>query len=168
MSQAQQALQPSLAQAPQSYFSRLSVRTGAIAGFIGSVAIMIAISAITIPATMEIWLAPRFIASIFLADAAWVGIFPIVLGTVIHLITGTLYGALLALITPRIPRAFWFVIAILYSIGIWAIAAYTLPNLSQSPMMNTLPYINALLISHVIFGIVLGIAGSFFGDTQAN
>ncbi|MEL6408182.1 MAG: hypothetical protein AAFR81_27705 [Chloroflexota bacterium] len=50
--------------------------------------------------------------------------------------------------------------------GLWAIAAYTLPALAQTDMMSDQLYTNALVVSHIVFGITLGIAGSFFGDVQ--
>lgn len=155
------------AQTPENYFSTLSVRTGAIAGFIGAIVIIIALTAIAFPASMDLWLAPRFIASIFLGESAFIGVFPIILGTVIHILLGTVYGAVFAVAIPRLPRAFWFVAGLIYSIGLWGVAAYILPTIAQTNMMTDLAYTNALIISHILFGITLGIAGSFFGDIQS-
>ncbi len=155
------------AQTPENYFSTLSVRTGAIAGFIGAIVIIVALSAIAFPASMDLWLAPRFIASVFLGESAFIGTFPILLGTVIHLFLGTTYGAVFAVAIPRLPRAFWFVAGLIYSIGLWGIAAYILPTIAQTSMMNDLAYTNALIISHILFGITLGIAGSFFGTNES-
>ena len=155
------------AQTPVNYFSVLTVKTGAVAGLIGAIIVMNVIAILTVSMTMDLWLAPRFISSVFLGEAAWAGMLPVIPGTIIHLILGTLYGAGFAFITPRIPRAFWFVPGIIYSMILWAIAAYTLPLLSQSSMMNDTLFTNALILSHIIFGIVLGIAGSFFGKNES-
>ncbi|MEL7433979.1 MAG: hypothetical protein AAFN11_08520, partial [Chloroflexota bacterium] len=81
-------------------------------------------------------------------------------------LVGSLYGVIFAFAMPRMPRAFWFVAGIIYGVGLWAIAAYTLPALAQTDMMSDQLYTNALVVSHIVFGITLGIAGSFFGDVQ--
>ncbi|MEO1165653.1 MAG: hypothetical protein AAFV98_17840 [Chloroflexota bacterium] len=151
---------------PVNYFSTVSLRTGAIAGIIGSLTIMLFLAMLTVSATMDLWFAPRFISSALIGESAWTGTFPIILGTVVHLLVGSLYGVIFAFAMPRMPRAFWFVAGIIYGVGLWAIAAYTLPALAQTDMMSDQLYTNALVVSHIVFGITLGIAGSFFGDVQ--
>lgn len=155
------------AQTPENYFSVLPVKIGALSGLIGAVAIMIIIGLLTIPASMQTYFAPRFIASTILGEAAWAGTFPIVLGTIIHLLAGAAFGAIFAYVIPRLPRAFWFVAGIIFGMIIWAVAAITLPLLAETDAMNASLYTNALIISHIIFGITLGVAGSLFGINES-
>ncbi len=161
------------AQTPKDYFSVLPVRIGIIAGIIGAFGIIAVITILALIAGYDIWLSPRFIASVILRDAAWsagaMGIFAITLGTLMHLFSGAIYGAIFAYIMPKMPRGFWFVAGIIFGVAIWGIAVIGIPLLTPTPMneISTLSYTNALIMSHVIFGITLGVAGSFFGDIQS-
>ncbi len=158
-------------QTPQNYFGTLSVSTGVIAGIIGAVGIIIVIGILALVTGRDPFLSPRFIASIVLRDAAWAtgagATLAIGLGTIMHLITGAIYGAIFALVMPKMPRGFWFVAGILFAVVLWVISAFGLPLITPENQIDSLVYTNAEIVSHLIFGITLGIAGSFFGTVTS-
>lgn len=148
---------------PDNYFSKLPVRFGTFAGVMGSIAIMAVIGLFAIATGQDIWAAPRIIASAFLGEAAYTGILGIIVGTIIHLASGAMYGAIFAFIMPRMPRAFWSVAGLLFGLLVWVIAWIGLPFLINPVGISETTYLSALIISHATFGIFLGIAGSFYG-----
>ena len=155
---------------PANYYSELSMRVGALAGVIGSIAIILVITPLAIGAGLDAMLSPRVIASVLLGEAAATGFLAVILGTLMHLVAGGAYGALFATVMPRMPRAFWFVAGILFGVAIWAIAAVAVPPFIPFDGLGIEPtlYFSALIISHVTYGIVLGLAGSFYGQQTDN
>ena len=147
---------------PDNYMSDFSAIPGAFAGFMGSVIIIAIIGALALATGQDIWLSPRLIASTLLGEGAATGAFPIILGTIMHLSIGVVYGAFFGLITPTMPRALWIVAGIIYGVAIWGIAAVLIPLLSPFDTATT-AYFSALIIANVIFGITLGIAATFYG-----
>ena len=148
---------------PENYYSELPVRFGVLFGVLGSLLIMAFIAVLTTTVSADIWQSPRFIASVLMGSGAATGIFPIILGTVIHLASGAAYGAIFAWITPRMPRPFWIVTGLLYGLAIWVIAVLALPLLVEPVGISQTAYFNALIISHVVFGINLGLGGAAGG-----
>lgn len=157
---------------PQNYFSTMPLRTGVIAGIIGSFGIIAVITILALAAGFDPFLSPKFIASVILRDGAWAtgagGTLAIAVGTIMHVMAGAFYGAIFALIMPKMPRGFWFVAGLIFGVVIWGIAAVVLPILTPSNQIEALAYTNAQIISHLIFGITLGIAGSFFGKVTSD
>jgi hypothetical protein len=152
---------------PKAYFSELPVRAGAFAGFMGSVAIMAIIGILAVATGQDVWLSPRVIASVLLREGAATGVFPILLGTIMHLSIGAVYGAIFARIMPRMPRAFWIVVGLLYGVVIWVIAVIVLPLVIGISDISSVAYFSALIISNVTFGIFLGSAATAYGYRQA-
>lgn len=153
---------------PANYFSELPVRIGAFAGLMGSVTIIAILAGLTVSGGEDVWTAPRAIASAFLGEGAATGFFPVILGTIVHLISGTMYGALFAYVTPRMPRAFWVVTGMMFGVAIWVIALIGLPVFIEPVQISETTYFNVLLISHIVFGLVLGIAGALYGFREGN
>lgn len=114
------SLQP--AQVSSNYFGYLSVRLGIVFGIIGALFIMALIAVLSLGSGEDIWQSPRMIASALLGENAAVGIFPIVLGTFIRLLSGAAYGALFAAMMPRLPSPFWIVAGLLFGVAIWFVA----------------------------------------------
>ncbi|MGJ3238075.1 MAG: DUF6789 family protein [Anaerolineae bacterium] len=157
---------------PENYFSTLSVRQGMIAGVIGSFGIIAVITVLALLSGLDPMLSPRFIASVILRDAAWAtsaagSTFAIAIGTLMHVAAGAFYGAIFAYLMPKMPRGFWFVTGLIFGVVIWGIAAFALPILTPDNQIDSLIYTNAQIISHLIFGITLGVAGSFFGKVES-
>jgi len=148
---------------PENYLSDLPIIVGMVAGVIGSFAIIAVITLLALAAGQDIFLSPRVIASVILGDSAFTGALPIVVGTVMHIGAGIFYGALFAFAMPKMPRAFWFVAGIIFSVVIWGIAAFLLPFLIPENQIAPNVYTNALIISHITYGITLGLAGSAYG-----
>ena len=143
--------------------SKLSLRAGILAGLVGSVAVIIVVTAAVLTAGEDIWIAPRTIASVFFGDNAMTGFFPVIVGTIMHFVTGALEGAIFALILPRLPRAFWIVAGLIYGVAAWVVASFALlPEIA--PIMTSIEgYGSVLLIGHVAFGLVLGLFGATYG-----
>lgn len=150
---------------PKNYFSKLPLTYGAFAGLMGSFAIMAVVAVMALAAGTDIFLSPRIIASAVMGANAETGVLAIIVGTIIHLISGTVYGAIFAAIVPRIPRGFYFVAGILFGVAIWAIAAIGLPFFISDEIggVSDVAYFNVLIIAHVSYGIFLGTAGALHG-----
>lgn len=151
------------AQVPSNYFGYLPVRLGIVFGIFGAILIMALIAVLSLGSDEDIWQSPRMIASALLGENAAVGVFPILLGTVIHLLSGAAYGALFAAVMPRLPRPFWIVAGLLFGIAIWFLAVIGLPLVVEPVAMDEVTYFNILLITHLAFGLNLGAAGGLFG-----
>lgn len=153
---------------PANYFSDLPVRTGIIAGMIGSVAIIVVIGLLAVAAGQDPMLSPRIISSVILGEGAFSGFLPIIVGTIMHFGAGAIYGAIFAFAVPRMPRGFWFVAALVFSMLIWGIAAVVLPIIANTPPeLTTIQYTNAQIVSHLTYGITLGFAAAFFGNVTS-
>ncbi|MEL6526680.1 MAG: DUF6789 family protein [Chloroflexota bacterium] len=153
---------------PANYFSDLPVRTGVIAGMVGSVAIIVVIGLLAVLSGQDPMLSPRIISSVILGEGAFTGPLPIIVGTAMHFAAGAAYGAIFAFAVPRMPRGFWFVAALVFSMLIWGIAAVLLPILANTPPeLTTIQYTNAQIISHLTYGITLGFAAAFFGNVTS-
>ncbi len=148
---------------PTNYYSYLPVRVGIVFGLMGSLLIMALIALLTVSAGADIFLSSRVIASVLLGEGAVSGILPIILGTLIHLASGAVYGAIFAAVMPRMPRPFWIVAGLLFAVVIWVIAMIALPLIVQPIGISQVTYFNVLLISHLLFGLNLGAAGGLYG-----
>lgn len=139
---------------------RLSRRDGAVAGLIGAVIMMAVIGGIVLATGYSLFTAPVAIASIVFGEGAS-GMFPIVVGTIIHLATGTALGYLFAALMPSIHRTMWLVAGLIYGILAWGFSTVViLPLLSQSAVPTDT--FGPLLIAHVLYGFTLGVAGNVY------
>lgn len=155
---------------PANYFARLPISFGIIFGLVGALLIMGVIAILTLAGSEDLGRSPRIIASIFLGENATTGLLPVVLGTVIHLMSGAMYGAIFAVVMSRlhVPRPLWILVGLLYGVAIWVIAAFGLPMLVQTFDVNSATYFSVLLISHILFGLTLGFAGAFNGLSKSD
>lgn len=154
--------------APKNYFSKLTIPFGFGFGILGSLAIMAIIAVLTINSSQGIWLSPRIIASVFLGEAAATGPLPILLGTMIHLAMGAIYGGIFAWLLPRMPRPLWIVAGLLFGVAIWGIAILVLPPLIDTIDVREPIYFYVLLFSHLVFGVILGLGGAFQNVTASD
>lgn len=155
---------------PANYIARLPVAYGIIFGLVGAILIMGMIAILTLPGSDDLWRSPRIIASIVLGENAATGLLPVVIGTVMHLMSGAMYGAIFAMVMSRlsVPRPFCIVVGLFYGVVIWVIAAVGLPALVQTLDVNPLTYFSVLLLSHVLFGLTLGFAGASYGLSKSD
>ena len=153
---------------PENYYSQLPLPFGAIFGVVGSLLIMGIIGALSVASGEGLWLSPRIIASALLGDSAASGALPVILGTMIHLASGAMYGLLFARLMPRMPRPFWMVAGLVYGISIWLIAYIALPIVVEPIDIDDVTYFNVLLLSHLLYGFYLGVAGGLFGLMNRN
>lgn len=152
-------------QTPLNYFSDLPLRTGIIAGIVGSVGIIVVIGLLALATGRDPFLSPQVISSVILGASAFDGgILPTIVGTIMHFGAGAIYGAIFALVVPKMPRGFWFVAGLVYAMLIWGIAALALPLLLPPNEIPPLDYTNAQIVSHLTYGITLGVAGAYFGN----
>lgn len=147
----------------ENYESKLPVRAGVIAGFAGSLAIMVVVAGILVVGGRDIWTAARLIATVVYGPDAATGALPIIVGTVIHLITGSALGAIFARIVPCLPRGFWIVVGLLYGVAAWGVSSFVVLPVIAPPMIAADTNIYVLLIAHVVYGFAIGIAGASYG-----
>jgi hypothetical protein len=155
---------------PANYYSKLTTRIGAIAGILGAIAIILVITPLALAAGADPMLSPIVISSVILREgAADSALLAGIIGTAMHLVAGGLYGMLFATLMPRMPRALWFVAGILFGVAIWGIALLVVSPLIPFDGLGIASslYFSALIISHVVYGIVLGLAGSLYGQQDA-
>ncbi|MEO0560633.1 MAG: hypothetical protein AAF125_00865 [Chloroflexota bacterium] len=141
---------------------RLPLRIGALSGFAGSLGIIAIVTVLLVVNNVELFAAPRLIASVMLGtDTA--GAFPIFLGTVVHLITGTALGALFAAVMPPIYRVIWIVAGMIYGILAALFSMFVVLPLFVPNIMAAQASIGLLIIGHVVYGFVLGTLGGTYG-----
>src|SRR5688500_1938805 len=108
-------LQARIYDAGENYESRFPVQAGLLAGLGGSLSIMVIVTSILLLSGNDIWTAVRLIATSVYGPEAGNGLTPILVGTILHLVTGTLLGAIFARIMPRGPRGMFIMAGIAYS-----------------------------------------------------
>jgi len=141
---------------------RLPRRVGALAGLVGSVAIIAVITAVIVATGNGLFTAPRVIASVvFGANVS--GVLPVIVGTIIHLFTGTALGFIFAAIMPPIYRTMWMVAGLIYGMLAFAVSTMVVLPLITQMATNTADNVFVLLIAHMVYGFILGIAGSTYG-----
>jgi hypothetical protein len=148
---------------PENYEVELPVRAGLMAGVAGSLSIMVVVAGILVLDGRDIFTAARLIATVVYGPEAAVGVIPIVIGTVIHLIMGGLLGAIFAWTLPRMPRGFWIVAGLIYGIGAWTVSSFIVLPVIAPPMIAADTNIHVLLIAHVAYGFIIGSAGASYG-----
>jgi uncharacterized membrane protein YagU involved in acid resistance len=124
---------------------------------------MLVVLGILVFSQNDIFTAARMIATVVYGPEVETGVTPIIVGTLIHLLTGGIFGAVFAWIMPRLPRGIWVVAGLIYGEAVWLISTFILLPI-VAPLITTADAnFNVLLIGHVIYGLVLGIAGGTYG-----
>lgn len=145
------------------YESKLPVRAGLVAGVVGSLSIMVIVTALLVITGRDIWTAARLIATVVYGPDAAAGVMPIVVGTIIHLVMGGVLGAIFGRIVPCLPRGFWLVPGLMYGIAAWGVSSFVVLPVIAPPMIQADANINVLLLAHVVYGFTLGLAGATYG-----
>lgn len=142
--------------------TQLPVRAGILAGIAGSLSIVVVITGILILNGEDLFAAARMIASVVYGAEA-TGAFPIVLGTMIHLATGAVLGAIFARLMPRMYRNLWIVAGLMYGVLAWIVSTFLILPILAPTMISGMTNVYVLLLAHVIYGMMLGIAGGSYG-----
>lgn len=141
------------------YHTRLRLIAGIVAGFVGSLSIMAVVGVILVVTGTDIFTAARLISTAVLGSEATTGWVPIVVGTGLHLLTGTFFGALFGLLVPRMPANVYMVAGLIYGFLTFLVAGFVILPLIAPLMVATSINLAVLLLAHVVFGFVLGLAG---------
>ena len=141
---------------------RLPRRVGAVAGLIGSIGIIAVVTAVIVATGNGLFTAPRMIASVVFG-ANVMGIMPIIVGTLIHLFTGTALGFIFAALMPPIYRTMWMVAGLIYGMIAFAVSTLVVLPLVSQMLTSSADNVFVLLIAHMVYGFILGITGSTYG-----
>ncbi len=147
---------------PDNYETEIPVYAGLIAGIAGSFSIMLVVLAILVVNQRDIFTAARLIATIVYGPDAAEGLMPIIVGTLVHLVTGGTFGAVFAWFMPRLPRPIWIVAGLLYGMGVWLVSTFIVLPILAPPMIAADANIGILALTHFVYGLVLGIAGATY------
>ena len=141
-----------------SYETKMRLIAGMAAGFVASLGIMVVVTAILLLAGENIWTAVRLIASAVYGENAGNGWIPIVVGTLLHLSTGTFFGAIFALFVPRMPANFYIVVGLIYGILTGVVMTLLVVPIVAPLLVATHVNVAMLIFAHLVYGFVLGIA----------
>ena len=141
------------------YETKVRLVAGMLAGFIASLSIVGVVTAILVVTGNDIWTAVRLIATSVYGQQAAIGWLPIVAGTILHLVTGTFFGAVFASLVPRMPANIYVVAGLIYGLLTWVVMALLILPLVAPLLVATNINVAVLLLAHVVYGFVLGIAG---------
>jgi hypothetical protein len=149
--------------AGENYESRFPVQAGLLAGLGGSLSIMVIVTGILLLSGNDIWTAVRLIATSVYGPDAGNGLTPILVGTILHLVTGTLLGAIFAHIMPRGPRGMFIMAGIAYGVVAWGVSTFMILPIVAPLLVATDVNISVLLIAHISYGFTLGLVGAGYG-----
>ncbi len=147
---------------PENYETRMDVGSGLIAGIFGSLGIMVVVTIILVLNGHDIWEAVRLIATVVYGPDAVIGTGPIVIGTIIHLMTGGILGIVFALLLPCMPRGIWVVAGLIYGFAAWIVSTFLILPLLAPPMIAADASVSILLLAHVAYGLILGLASASY------
>ena len=135
---------------------------GAIAGLIGGAAMMIVGALLASSVGNDIWLEALQIATMIYGPAALtdLGIGPIIVGTLLHLLISALFGAIFGIVSRRwlrLPSDYGMpvLIGMSYGIMIWLVAYFVVLPLVNPAMLTT--YAPSFIIQNLVYGIVTGL-----------
>lgn len=137
-------------------------RVGAVAGFAGSLGIIVVVTILVVATGNDLFTAPLVIASVLYGEQIS-GFVPVLVGTSIHLLTGTLLGFGFAAIMPGIHRTMWMVAGLIYGMGAFVVSSLVVLPLINPVVMTNETNAFVFLLAHVVYGFILGIAGSTHG-----
>lgn len=138
---------------------------GALAGLLGGLAAMFVGAAISISLRGDVWLQAKQIAAILYGDAATAqpgfAAGPVIVGTLIHLVTAAILGAVFGIVTRRLfklPSDYGapVVSGLIYGMITWTVAYFALLPIFNPTLLET--YAPSFIIQHIVFGIVTGMA----------
>ncbi len=151
------------AESVSNYESRLPIRAGLLAGVAGALSIMVVVTAILLVSGNDVWTAARLIATFVYGPDTGNGVVPIMVGTILHLTTGGVLGAVFAASVPCLPRNIWIVAGLIYGVVAWFVSSFMILPFAAPLLVATDVNVGVLLIAHVVYGFTLGLAGAGYG-----
>jgi hypothetical protein len=139
------------------------VLAGLIAGLAGSIAIIVVITGVLLVTGRDIGTAARLIATFVYGPDPGTGVGPIIVGTVLHLLTGAVFGAIFARVVPSLPRSVFIIAGLIYGILTWFVSSYAILPIVAPLMVAADVNVGVLLIAHVVYGFTLGIVAATYG-----
>lgn len=149
--------------AGENYEIRFPTQAGLLAGLSGSLSIIVIVTGILLLSGNDIWTVVRLIATSVYGPEAGSGFAPIVVGTILHVATGTILGAIFAHIVPQGPRGMFIMAGIVYGVAAWSVSTFIILPIVAPLLVATDVNISVLLIAHIIYGFTLGLAGAGYG-----
>ncbi|MEL6148503.1 MAG: hypothetical protein AAFV33_04485 [Chloroflexota bacterium] len=137
-------------------------RVGAISGLAGSLGIMVVVTILVVATGNDLFTAPLVIASVLYGEPI-TGFVPVLVGTGVHLLTGTVLGFIFAAVMPGIHRTMWMVAGLIYGMGAFVVSSLIVLPLINPVVMTDQTNAFVFLLAHVIYGFILGIVGSTHG-----
>ncbi len=137
---------------------------GAVAGFLTGVAMIVISPLLSWLSGIGVWEPPKHIAATIygpaLLDTPGFVLLPVVAGTLIHLLTATLFGSLFGILIHRVLRLSTdFGLPIYMGIA-YGLLCFFVANFIILPMVNpTLDhsYMAPVMVQHLVFGMGLGL-----------
>lgn len=149
---------------PRSHLLGVLARDGAVAGFLGGVAMTTSAALLAVAYGYDVWFQLKAIGSLVLgpsaiAQAGFVA-GPVLAGLLIHLVVSALLGALFGVVTRRVwrlPSDFGApaVSGLVFGLLLWLIAYLALPVLLPQLMAVSAP---AFILQHILYGTVASLA----------
>ena len=136
---------------------------GAIAGLIGGLAMALAGFLMALASGEDIWYAPKQIAAAFvstpLSEQPGFVLWPVVAGSLMHLLFSVVLGAVFGIVTRRLlhlPSRFGIpvVTGLIYGLTIWLIAYFVFLPVMNPQLLHI--YAPIFIIQHIVYGVVLG------------
>jgi uncharacterized YccA/Bax inhibitor family protein len=137
---------------------------GALAGLIGGLAMALVAALISFVERQDIWREAKAIASVLLGAQAAAqpgfAVRPVLIGTLIHLITAMLLGALFGIVIRRwlqLPSDFGIpvVAGLAYGLLIWLVAYFVALPVVDPWLLDS--YAPAFIVQHIVYGTVTGL-----------
>jgi hypothetical protein len=140
---------------------------GAVAGLIGGLAMAIVGAIISASLGGDIWLEAKQIAAIVYGPAATQPGFaagPVLVGTLLHLLVSTAFGALFGIVTRRIFHltsefGTLLMAGLIYGMLIWLVGYFVVLPLINPLLRET--YAPAFIVQHLVYGAVTGLIYSW-------
>jgi hypothetical protein len=131
----------------ENYECKLPVRAGIAAGLAGAIAIIAVITLLLLASGSDL-----FVAAL-----------PIIVGTLIHLTIGAVLGGVFARIMPRMHRNMYIIAGVMYGVAAWLVSTFLILPVVAPLMVGAEPNIYVLFLAHIVYGLVLGMAGGSYG-----
>ena len=130
---------------------RRSLPENLVLGLIASVPMGMVAMMLALVAGMGFFEPLRLIASALLGEAALIGVFPIVLGAMLHMMTGAVMGLVYGLLVS--PAASTPTTGVVYGLVVWAGATLSLGFVAPL-MAQAMPHW-LFAMAHVVYGVAL-------------
>jgi hypothetical protein len=141
---------------------------GALAGLAGGLAMALVGALMSVAQGQDIWREAKAIASVVLGPHAVVqagfAALPVLIGTLIHLITAMLLGAIFGIVSRRwlhLPSDFGMpvVTGLVYGLLVWLVAYFVALPVADPWLLDS--YAPAFIIQHIVYGSVTGLCYSW-------